>query len=305
MAAAAGLRSRTKSIVEAGTIIRAYGPRGYYWCEDLLLPTAICISLPDLIVTACHFDERRHVGEFYSEFDEPMVEEIRLLAALTLPIGIDDGMVAYYPLDVALRTTRRSALNRRNVPRQVAEQLRAAFAARPRQWMADELLPSALGGTPYKYRDGAAPIAAQRQIYEAIDPSDHLLMRGLATLMKGVMLGTHHLFREQAIYSLYVSLDASFRLVLRKLRDRGLASPSSYEAQAFIEEAFQEESSGRQYFAAYYEDRIKAMHPESRFGVFPYAPVMHDDFFWLFKALRDVYRFLILGAVIDPLAARA
>ncbi|MXO70011.1 hypothetical protein GRI72_14515 [Altererythrobacter marinus] len=79
-----------------------------------------------------------------------------------------------------------------------------------------------------------------------------------------------------------------------------MANPTSVDAQNFIHDAFAEERSGLKYFEEFYEDRIVTMHPKNRFGVFGSAPLGQDEFYWLHNGLRDVYRFLILGEVIDP-----
>jgi len=106
-------------------------------------------------------------------------------------------------------------------------------------------------------------------------------------------------FSKQVHYALYVSLDASFEMLKRKLHNEGLVNPSATDAAALMEEAFGEELSGGKYFEDYYEDRIRTVHTASRFGVYPYAPLSHCDFFGLYEGLREVYRWLILDEYID------
>jgi len=280
-------------IIRAGTIVRAYAPSGYYWREGLSLATAVYANKEGLIFTACHFDEDQHAGEFYTEFDDPMIEEIRLLAALILPIGLDYGMVSPYPLGYAHRIKTRDDLRSFEILKETIEHMRSIFLGeRFRPWV-DGPYPPLFGGPNYEFRDAPSPVDLQKRIFDAIDPKDGLLMRGLATLVKSTMLARHAQFFEAAIYTLYISLDASFNLVVRELRTQGIDSPSAHEAGAFIEKAFDEETSGTKYFEEYYEDRIKVMHPESRFGIFPYAPVMHDDFYWLYTGyIKDYVRFI-------------
>jgi hypothetical protein len=87
-----------------------------------------------------------------------------------------------------------------------------------------------LGGPKYKFRDQDSPVALQKKIFDAIDLHDSVLMRGLSCLVKYSMLSLHYHFFEAAIYMLYVSLDASFGLVMRTLRANGIGSPSAYDA---------------------------------------------------------------------------
>lgn len=110
----------------------------------------------------------------------------------------------------------------------------------------------------------------------------------------------HQMFTLEALYSLYVALDATFSLVCRKLKQEGIENPGAWDAQAFLERAEGRASEGFPYFGDFYVDRVCTMHPESRFGVFPFAPVSNCDAHTLFKNLREVFRLLILGEVVDP-----
>lgn len=110
------------------------------------------------------------------------------------------------------------------------------------------------------------------------------------------MLQRHPLFLEEAILTLFVSLEASFRLVVRKLKSDGINEPTSSDAHDFIERTFNNNRFGPgKYFENYYESRIKSMHPESRYGIYPHAPLMADDFYDLYDDLLDVYAYLICG----------
>jgi hypothetical protein len=98
---------------------------------------------------------------------------------------------------------------------------------------------------------------------------------------------------------LYVALEASFQLFRRILQAKGNPNPTASDAGAYLDEAFNPHvRSGMPYFAQYYEDRIKTLHPQSRYGVFAYAPLAGDDYFLLHHALVDVYGFLVTGRVL-------
>ena len=281
-----------------GTVIRAYSPLGLYWHDDLHLPTAIYMNRGDLIFTACHFDKNIHTGDYYTEFDEPMVEEISLLSALLLSVGFDQGMIYPYPLGAHVLIDKRDDLHQLHNPVGLARLLRSCFEAGSESRQLDGLPPPLFGGPDYEFKEQSAPLSLQERIHAAIRIDDPLLMRGLGTLMKSMMLGRHRLFGEDAFYPLYISLEASYQLILKKLCALGIEFPNTRDAAEFMETIFKEKPSGRGYFEDYYIDRISAVHPTSRFGTFPYAPLMHDDLYWLFKALREVYRFLILDEVV-------
>jgi hypothetical protein len=54
------------------------------------------------------------------------------------------------------------------------------------------------------------------------------------------------------------------------------------------------------YFEDFYDARIKTMHPSSRFGIFPVAPLEADDFLFLRYGLIEVYHWLITKRVHAP-----
>jgi hypothetical protein len=78
------------------------------------------------------------------------------------------------------------------------------------------------------------------------------------------------------------------------LRERGLQNPSALDAGALIDEidGFDPHLSTMSYFEEFYEARIKTMHPSSRFGIFPVAPLEADDFYFLRRGLIEVYHWL-------------
>jgi hypothetical protein len=114
------------------------------------------------------------------------------------------------------------------------------------------------------------------------------------------MAFTHQEIAEAGQLLLFVALDASFQLVLRVLRERGLQNPSALDAGALIDEidGFDPHLRTIGYFEEFYETRIKTMHPSSRFGIFPVAPLEADDFLFLRYGLIGVYHWLITKRVI-------
>lgn len=287
-----------KRRLEHGTVIRIFAPSGNYWRENFFNSKSIYINESDLIFSACHFDRRPHEGAYYSEFDEPKLEELRLMAALTLPLSLGDGTVTAYPLRQTVQLSEQIDLLDAETIRSISDIIRSNIQLSGFPWV-DGPLPPAFGGQEYSFRSESNPIIFQKRIYEAVDLSDYVLMRGIAALIKGQMLLQHSVFGEQAHHSLYIALDASFSLVLKKLRSAGISNPNAKDAASLIEDVFNEEKSGLRYFEEFYDDRIKVMHPSSRLGVFPYAPISNSDFFSLYYGLREIYRWLILDERVE------
>jgi hypothetical protein len=282
-----------RSRLPQGTIVRAMNPIGTYWRESVLTDGAAYVVKPDLIFTAVHFKVSE--ADYYSEFEEPLPEEIALLAALELSVGWDRGRLTQYPAYNSVRDERKTDL--RAAPELDRLELLLRDALRT-----DKPTPNTPPDPPgrYQYFHWPNPTTIQTEILSNIDPSDDLLIRRLGTWLKAGMLSLHPMFSEEANYPLCISLDASLNLVLEHLESEGTKNQSTKDAQEFIHRAFGEESSGLRYFEDYYEDRIRTMHPKNRFGVTPVAPIKHCDFYCLHMELREVYRYFLLGEVLDP-----
>jgi len=286
--------------VRKGTLVRALAPVGIYWRGSFTAPGALYSADDSLVYIAIHFDESLHEGDYYTEFDDPTLEEVRLLAALSLPIGWDGGVVSLYPCHPELRIPSFLDLADPNVDEELRARLAEVEPERSGLWHADPPPPPIHGGQAYDFRSSETPFELQKQIFSKINLDDHLLLRGLSAWLKAGMLRHHRPFAVEALFSMYVSLDASFSLVCRELRNRGVANPTAMDAGRFLDEAEGREPEGMPYFGDFYSDRIRLMHPDNRFGITPYPPAMNGDLVHLNQALREVYRLLLLGAMIDP-----
>ncbi len=291
---------QTAERVERGTLVRVFSPIGLYWRGAFRDARALYFGGTSLVFAACHFDEAKHVGEYYSEFDDPSVEEVLLQAALSLPIGWDGGVISLYPYPWTTRLPDQLDLEDPKITEYLGNMILGSEILPSYQLPTDPPPPPLQGGPPYQFRNAPVPVELQADILRKADPSDHLLVRGLAAWLKARLLMHHQMFTLEAIYSLYVALDATFSLICRKLKQQGVKNPDAWQAQAFLEEAEGRPNEGFPYFGDFYADRVRTMHPESRFGVSPYAPVSNCDAHTLFESLREVFRFLILGEVVDP-----
>ncbi|UZK66692.1 hypothetical protein [Sphingomonas sp. M1-B02] len=271
-------------------------PLGTYWSQSSQHEDAAYVVREDLIFTACHFDQDMHEGDYYSEYDEPTPEEIRLLASLALSIGLDRGTMAQYPCVASVRLDERRRLDDPQVIAEVETSLRRKLSSDTRQ--ARGAVPMPPGN--YEHFHWPLPISTHQDLRSNIDASDHLMIRGLATWMKASMMNMHEAFGEEANYPLWISLDASFAVIQEIVRANGVSDPSAVDCQAYIHDSFGEANSGLKYFEEFYADRIMTMHPRNRFGTFAFAPISHCDFYALHDALREVYRYILLGEVVDP-----
>lgn len=162
-----------------------------------------------------------------------------------------------------------------------------------------EELPPLLVSRPYNF-NGNVRLASEYQAFllNSIDLNNHLLIRGLSHLLKTAMLKClSRTFVDTACLEIYVALESTLQIILERLRRSGMANPSNKDASNYLLEAFDEPYRLEKYYEPYYEDRIKAVHPSSRFGVAKFTPLYVDDLFMLYDDLLRNFEFLITGKI--------
>ena len=230
--------------VRRGTIVRPMSPLGIYWSQSSFHEDTAYVVRDDLIFTACHFDQDAHEGDYYSEYDEPTPEEIRLLASLSLPIGPERGSLVLYPSATRIRLDEHRRLDDPAVIAEAEMLLRRAIKSDVRQVRGGALMPPG----EYRHFHWPLPDSENEELLSNIDIHDHLLIRGLSTWLKASMLNIHEMFGEEANYPLWISLDASFAIIKEVVQATGVQDPSAVDCQTYIHEAFGEENSGLRYF---------------------------------------------------------
>lgn len=143
-------------------------------------------------------------------------------------------------------------------------------------------------------------IELQTLFWNRISLHNLVLLRGIYALIKADMLALEYEFREEATINTFIALDASFELVLRHLKRFGNPSPSSRDAGAWLYRTFDEPlglsyGENARYFEAFYDQRIQTLHPGSRLGDMPFAPLAWDDYSHLRRALPGIFGFLLTG----------
>ena len=271
--------------------VRIFSPLGHYPRHSIAIPGARLLVSDELILSSVHVEPPEvHGLEHSFDLEFLALEETRFFAAIALAVHPDNGMGYTYPLyghvDVDCGTDDDALI-------EAAREL----AKRPPQhvlWTRTSAPPPACGGPAYRWRESGVNIDRVVNVVCATRLTDHLLMRGLGTLLRADMCCPHFEIADAAVLQLYVALDVSFQMILRLLREQGVSNPTALDAGALIDaEVFNHRHGPGSYFGDFYEDRIKTMHPSSRFGVFAAPPVYADDYFFLRHGLVEVYHWLI------------
>jgi hypothetical protein len=139
------------------------------------------------------------------------------------------------------------------------------------------------------------------QIFGALDVNDRLLIRGLGALIQANMLACHFGFFEHACVSLWICMESSMHLILRHLKAIGNPNPTSHDAGTYLDAVFESKYPSSGYFVDFYSDRIRTLHPNSRYGVYPFVPLQADDFYELNESLVATYDFIVTGNVREEL----
>jgi hypothetical protein len=274
------------------TRVRLLSPLGLLPRHSVAAPGARLIARDDLVVSAVDIKpaETHGIGlKHHSDLEFMALEEIRFFASISLAVPTAEGMAYVYPLNLAFDVER-------GLPDGVVLELAHKHVERfTEEGRRDVVLPPVAGGPPYEWREKGVNVERVAELVRNISLTDHLLMRGLSAFLRSNMAWEHQEIAEAGQLLLYVALEASFQLVLRVLRERGLQNPSALDAGALMDEieGFDPHLSTMRYFEESYEGRIKTMHPSSRFGIFPIAPLEADDFFFLRYGLIEVYHWLI------------
>jgi len=238
----------------------------------------------------------------YTEMDWLMPEEIRFLASIFLCQKRDDAKLCFYPLHHFAPKIARKSLKLES--EKIATQLKETIAHNLR-YPDQPYYASALeecAKLRYTLLDpDSFKLASQQEYWTNISTKDYVLLRGLSALLKSDMLSCYYEFYEEGTIQTFIALDASFQLILRRLRKEGIRNPNAKTAAKWLYEHFDkhlgfERQIMERYFEEFYDQRVMTLHPASRFGDSPYAPLAIDDFYHLRSSLPEIFAYLITGS---------
>lgn len=296
-------------------VVRLLLPIGMYPAKSIMLNESAIYVSEDICFSIAPRSKDKISDEYYSEVEWAEITELRLYAAIMLCIDRDCGYCSIYPFPSAhyldISNLEFNDTNLEHIRNLLIAEIDAPDRQIPgyqhkisNNYRASSFpsLPKIRGGKEYVFYSNGVRNDLMVDIYNNFDLKDYLLIRGVAILIRSAMLSRSG-FTEEAAISAFISLDASFNIVLRILRNSGVQNPTSEEAMEFISKTFYSDVEGK-YFEYYYEQRIKTFHPDSRFGIFPHAPLFADDYSDLFNQLLELYAYFVCGYVNPELRER-
>ena len=232
-----------------------------------------------------------HDNAFYdSEVGWAFPSEIRLWGALSLSVPKDQGWITIIPAE------RSRIIHEYEVSLEVDfDSLKGlgSLLLNSKEYM-DVFKGKESVGTEYNFHPYPVNEAILKTLYESVDPTNHVLIRGLSCFLKSQFLARSRLTFEEATLLVYISLEAAFALI--KIRN-------SYQSYEQVYKYISDEITGGEYLAEYYRDCRKnrniLSHPDSKDGPYGIPPLSADDFCDTFISLSRLYRFIIAGIDIE------
>lgn len=283
--------------VASGFHIRLMSPLGVYPDRSIILADAAFIVSPELC-----FSMVRIVKEDwgFSEVDSLAPLDIPLFGGLIL-----SGAGYPYPFSgVTLESETHEALT----PGCIAECRQHLLTALEEQKAHEGPAaivhrPPILGGRAYDLYDYGGLTERARDCIALLDNASPVMLRGVASLIKAQMAWRHGEFADAACIYLWIALDAAHSLTLQKLRESGVQNPTSKDASDHFDEIAGFETPWVKFFEEDYENRIRAIHPDNRFGAEARPQFLADDFYELNELLIPYFRYLVTGEFNNPYVA--
>lgn len=282
--------------------VTMFRPHGAYPSGTLCVADALFHADEDMVFMCTHGRRWAANKELpYSEVDWLDPQVVRLAGAMMMATQFEDVSPRFYP-----DPRHRFVADAESVDLSAsgtAREIKAALLST----VENPDYPSWVHLAWKTYREQDFPLFDARRLelsllpryWDAIDIDNHVLMRGLQALIKSDMLGHFYEFQEEGCIQTFIAMDASHQLVLEHLHANGISNPTSTDAGDWLYRTFDEPLGvgidGMRYFEEFYEQRIQTVHPRSRFGDIPFAPLMVDDRMHLRGSLPSIFGYLVLG----------
>ncbi|WP_444915792.1 hypothetical protein [Microbulbifer sp. TRSA007] len=293
--------------------IRVLSPIGVYPNRDLIFDDCAFFKDEDICFSISRFHEYDidDGDEYYSEVEWLNPTEARLYGIVNLATDKHEGYSMFYPFpkteSISLSLQEYQSPNLKEIIKSFLLDIFNVPCVKhpnsghqiPNYYLNchDIPLPTIIGDREYRLVEKGINFELIDQLYNDFDINNNLIVRGVTALLKSRMLHEHYQFAEQSINTLFIAMEVSYRLVLGILSAQGNKNPSSKEAMHHLHDVFNDPYKLDSYFEEYYQNRIKAFHPESRFGIYPHAPHCQDDYYHLYRDMNELYCYLISGYV--------
>lgn len=280
-------------------VVRPFSRRGFYPNYDLHFGDYFFGEINGQLIGVAPKLPIPGGDEFYSEFDLFSPGEIALMTALTLSVPEDMGAVRVYPMPISAVLTDCPTDLAHTSPDFVSSCARICEEAEIHERIIGEREYAKREADQYQFHD-FAEVELANSVLAEFPTGSALLLRGAHALIKAEMLLSHSQFNEEAALSAYIALEASYQLISQKVQSQSSGKIKPINIADYLRKNYDERWADEGYFSEFYMDRVAVVHPVSRYGVFPYAPISHCDFLTLLDYLVPMYRWIILSRQYEP-----
>ncbi|MGH9687298.1 MAG: hypothetical protein ACRD5K_09425 [Candidatus Acidiferrales bacterium] len=278
--------------MKTGFRVRLMSPLGRYPAQSFCTERAALITSPELCFSIVRSEEE---DRGFSEVDCLRPLELPLLGSILL--GGESGEPYMYPYptyhSVELATESLELIDDRNIRRCKSLLLRN-IQRHFKSGQGDRLhRPAIIGGERYDLVS-TAPVEGDRlRILCRLESANAVTLRGVNCLLKARMAFGHHELAEAGRIFLWIALDAAYSIILRELRRGGIQNPTSKDAARYFERVSGYGSDAERFFEDDYANRIRAIHPDNRFGPEIVPQFLADDFLELNDMLIPLFEYLV------------
>jgi hypothetical protein len=280
--------------VPNGFHVRSMSPLGRYPHESFYSESSALIISSELCFSVVRVDRE---DWSFSELDHLSVQEIPLYGSILLA-GKDGSPYLYpypAPFSVELQTDALSTI----CPESVAE-CRSHLV----DWIRDHNSnlyapassfhkPPILGGNKYDLVPDATDYADQRCILAKLEKANAVVLRSVSCLLKARMAHQYSELAEAGCLYLWIALDGAYGLILQELRRSGIQNPTSVDAARYFEKISGFGTNWEKFFEEDYANRIRAIHPDNRYGAEAIPQFLQDDFVELNDVLIPLFHYLV------------
>src|SRR5215469_4303923 len=271
-------------------LVRLMSPLGCYPADSLLSASAALMVSPDICFSIVRVEEG-----WSTEVDTLNAAEIPLFGSILLTGEAGSPYLYPYPTVHLIKTE-----SLENVNEQSIAKCKALLLAQLQKKCGNDQerilkihRPPIFGGDNYELVPGKNRDKGQLDVLSRLETAPPVILRGVNCLLKARMAFRHHELSEACCFFLWNALDAEHSLILQKLREDGNANPTSADAARYFEQITGVETDGEKFFEYDYVNRIRAIHPDNRFGAEAVPQLLADDFFELNDMLIPLFDFLV------------
>jgi hypothetical protein len=278
-----------------GFRVRLMSPLGRYPADNFCSDSDALIVSPEICFSIVRVGKGgRHWG--FSEVEILTVPELPLIGCILLAGEAGTPHLYPYPTSysVLLKTESLEDIQDRHIPDCKSSLLEEILKKNNVKGATSSFhKPPSLGGMKYNLIPNSGADSDRLMVLRRLKTANPIILRGVSCLLKGQMAFQHSEFGEAGCIFLWIALDAAHSLVLQKLRESGIVNPTSADAATYFEEISGYKTEWEKFFEDDYKNRIRALHPDNRFGAEAIPQFLADDFLELNAVLIQFFYFIV------------